>query len=595
MKIIVVTGGVMSGIGKGITASSIGVILKKYGYGVTAIKIDPYLNQDAGTMSPYQHGEVFLLSDGGETDLDLGNYERFLHTTLSKDHNITSGKIYKSVLDKEREGKYLGKTVQIVPHITNEIRDQIYAVCNKMYASTLCAVDFCIIELGGTIGDMESLPYVEALRQMHHRSPEDMMFVHVSYLPILKSTKEIKTKPTQHSVKELRSLGIVPDMICLRCDRDLKSCTNDIVVKVAGSCGVAEDSVIVMPDQSSIYDVPLLFDKLNIVNNIRRKFEDYMTIMNKVNSLKGWESIAAYMKRCKAAIDPQLKVAVVGKYTSLEDSYLSLRHAIEHAGFHLNKTLQIDFIDASDYDKCKTYDYDYSSGKITISKFNIKSHKQTYSDFSQYNAVIIPGGFDKRGTEGMMNIIGFCRYFNIPILGICLGMQLMVVKLARIMLNNRDAASEELIDRNRNSYIKNFYIVKMATLNKDMGGTMRLGSKDTSIEPENKVYELYKKYDLIKKNEKGEEYITERYRHRYEVNPSKIVNFKKIFIGHISDRKCILELDDHPFFVGCQYHPEYQTYPFKPHPLFVGLLEAALEHKQEEVLENLEKLIETTK
>lgn len=590
MKIIVVTGGVMSGIGKGITASSIGVILKKYGYGVTAIKIDPYLNQDAGTMSPYQHGECYVLSDGGETDLDLGNYERFLNTKLSKDHNITSGKIYKSVLDKEREGKYLGKTVQIIPHITNEIRDQIYAVCNKMYASTLCAIDFCIIELGGTIGDMESLPYVEALRQMHHRSPEDMMFVHVSYLPILKSTKEIKTKPTQHSVKELRSLGIVPDIICLRCDKDLKSCTNDIIVKVAGSCGVMEDSVIVMPDQSSIYDVPLLFDKLNIINNIRRKFNDYMTNMNKIYSLKGWESIATYLKRCKAAFDPELKVAVVGKYTSLEDSYLSLKHAIEHAGFHLGKTLKIDFYDASDYDICKTYDYNYSSKRICISKHHIKSHIKTYTDFSQYNAVIIPGGFDKRGTPGMSNIIDFCRYFNIPILGICLGMQLMVVQLAKTMLNDRDAISAELI--NINTYSPALYIVKMDTLNKDMGGTMRLGNKDTNIDKDNKVYELYKKYDLIKKNEKGDEYISERYRHRYEVDPSMAKKFENIFIGHIGDRECILELNDHPFFVGCQYHPEYQTYPFKPHPLFVGLLESALKHKQETVLETINKLVE---
>ena len=283
MKFIVITGGVMSGIGKGITASSIGVILKKNGYGVTAIKIDPYLNQDAGTMSPYQHGEVYILCDGGETDLDLGNYERFLQTNLNKDHNITSGKIYKSVLDKERKGDYLGKTVQIVPHITNEIRDWIFMVTNKLSSSTQQNIDFCIIELGGTIGDMESLPYVEALRQMHHRDPDSMMFVHVSYLPILKSTKEVKTKPTQHSIKELRSLGIIPDIICLRCDKPLNNLEDKIISKISNNCGVSEDSVIVMSDQTSIYKVPLLFDKFNIMKNIKRKFQDIINNVNKIN------------------------------------------------------------------------------------------------------------------------------------------------------------------------------------------------------------------------------------------------------------------------------------------------------------------------
>lgn len=577
MKFIVVTGGVMSGIGKGITASSIGVILKKYGYSVTAIKIDPYLNQDAGTISPYEHGEVYLLKDGGETDLDLGNYERFLNTTLTKDHNITSGKIWKNVLEKERKGDFLGKTVQIIPHITNEIKEWIFHVSNMIFAGSLCAVDFCIIELGGTIGDMESMPYVEALKQMYYRNPEDIMFVHVSYLPTLKSTKEVKTKPTQQSVKELRGLGIIPDFICLRCESELKNGNDMIIEKVSQSCGVSGDSIIIMPDQSSIYKVPLLFDEFNIMKNIKRKFSNHIRTMNKINTLDHWSKLANYIDRCKECIQPDLRIAVVGKYTNMEDAYLSLRHAIEHAGFYLNKTVNIDFIDATTFDNQMIFNYNYSEKKYTLSQ----KHHDIYKQIEKYDAFIIPGGFDKRGTVGMINIISLCRYYKIPILGICLGMQLMVIDISKHIYNNQNANSAEFIDfkYRSNSDIQKLSIVKMSDLNQNMGGTMRLGLKKTLIKSKSCVYDLYKKFDLIKKDKDGNEYINERYRHRYEVNPDLTEPFGNLFVGNIGDRQCILEKNDNgAYYVGCQYHPEYQTYPFKPHPLFVGLLESGLKY-----------------
>lgn len=588
MKYIVVTGGVMSGIGKGITASSIGVILKKYGFGVTAIKIDPYLNQDAGTMSPMQHGECFVLSDGGETDLDLGNYERFLNTTLTKDHNITSGKIYKNVMNEERKGKYLGQTVQIIPHVTNEIRDWIFKTANKMYSTSLNTVDFCIIELGGTIGDIESLPYVEALRQIHQQDPDNVMFVHVSYLPILKSSNEIKTKPTQHGIKELKGLGINPDILCLRCEKISPDDNDSLVKKISWSCGVDEDNIVIMPDQSSIYKVPLLFDKCNMINKIRRKFKSDLKQIREIGNLKNWERFGTYIDNCKQNIEDAdtIKIGIVGKYTKLEDSYLSIKHALEHAGFHLNKLINIEFIDASDYNRYNVLSYNDNDDKNIINKnLFIKNYHRVgdinmhdlYKKISTFNAIIIPGGFGDRGYKGMKNVITYCRISNIPILGICLGMQIMTLEIEHYIFN-KEVYSAELSDPRYVPHDQCF-IVKMDTLSADMGGTMRLGAKKTSINPNTNVYKLYEKFNMINKHSDGSEFIIERYRHRYEINPKYIDDYNKsLYVGNIGDRQCIIELDTHPFFIGCQFHPEYQTYPFKPHPLFVGLLEKAFEY-----------------
>ncbi len=526
MKFIVITGGVMSGIGKGITASSIGVILKNYNQIVTSIKIDPYLNLDAGTMSPFEHGECYVLEDGGEVDLDLGNYERFLNITLTKDHNITMGKIYKNVLQKERNGDYLGKTVQVVPHITNHIIEWIITTSEKLINDKV--PDICIIELGGTVGDIESMPFIEALRQLVYRlGHNNVMFVHVSYVPVLKISNEEKTKPTQHSIQVLRSLGIQPDILCLRCEKDL---SDNLIDKLQNYCQVKK--IIPVIDVSNIYRVPLVFDKYNIINNIIKQLK--IDICN-THLLQEWITFANNLDNIN---NPKI-ISIVGKYTGLHDSYLSLTHGIKHAALHLNISPKIEFIDS-----------------VLLED----NHYETWSILKSSDAIIIPGGFDIRGTEGMIAAIKYARENDVPILGICFGMQLQVIEISRNILDIKDATSEEL---NKTEFKENV-IIRMDELENTMGGTMRLGLRETIIDKNSSVYKLYNRI-----------VINERHRHRYEVNPKYISQFENNglkFSGRSDNRMEIIEYTNHPYFVGCQFHPEYNTYPNKPHPLFYGLL-----------------------
>lgn len=542
MKFIVITGGVMSGIGKGITSSSIGVILKNYGNNVTSIKIDPYLNQDAGTMSPFEHGECYVLEDGGEVDLDLGNYERFLEIRLTKDHNITMGKIYKNVLDKERNGDYLGKTVQVIPHITDEIINWILNVSKQsVNKNNNKKPDVCIIELGGTIGDIESMPFVEALRQMVYKiGNENVMFMHVCYVPLLKTSNEIKTKPVQHSIQTLRGLGIQPDILFARCEKDL-----DIVNirKLANYCQVQENNIISVADVSNIYRVPLLFEKNDLIAKINKKFNLDCV---RSNLLKKWSTIA---DRLDYSNSKEYLISIVGKYTGLHDSYLSLSHAIKHAAIKLNKNIRIEFLESS--------------------SFILSNNNISWEIIKKSKAIIIPGGFGIRGIEGMINIIKYARENLIPILGICLGFQLQVIEICRHIGKINGANSTEFIDNDKNddkNDDKNI-IIKMPELDNKMGGTMRLGLRKTFLSKDSLISKIY--------DNKLE--IYERHRHRYEVNPkfiNLIENFGIQFSGKNidGDRMGILEYKNHPFFIGVQFHPEYQTYPDNPHPLFIKLL-----------------------
>lgn len=528
MKFIVITGGVMSGIGKGITASSIGVILKNYGLTVTAIKIDPYLNIDAGTMSPFEHGECFVLKDGGEADLDLGNYERFLNISLTKDHNITMGKIYNEILTKERKGEYLGKTVQVIPHVTNCIQNWIKNVAN--FKTSDNDPDICIIELGGTIGDIESMPFVEALRQMlFDLGDENMMFVHLGYAPILSTSGEIKTKPTQHSIQILRSMGINPNILCIRCEKDI---TQTHIDKIARATHIGK--IIGIKDTQNIYRVPFLFDDIMPLINKRLNIKN----IKNMQLLKQWEIFADKidLKNNKKII------SIVGKYTGLYDSYLSLTHAIKHAALNLEIAVDIQFIESTKFED---------------------NDKESWNIIKKSSAVIIPGGFDLRGTEGMIMVIKYCRENFIPILGICYGMQLQVIEIARNVGLIKNATSEEFGEMGMI-----YMIIKMPDPSNLLGGTMRLGLKSTKIVKKTNAHKLY-----------GKKFIEERHRHRYEVNPTFIdllEGFGIKFSGKSEKRMEIIELPNHPFFMGCQFHPEYNTYPNQPHPLFIGLLQKTI-------------------
>lgn len=519
MKYILVTGGVISGLGKGITASSIGVLFQRHGCRVSAIKIDPYLNQDSGTMSPFEHGECFVLADGGEADLDLGSYERFLGISLSSDNNITTGKVYRQVLQQERRGEYLGQTVQIVPHITDTIKDRITRVAEK-------DADVCIIELGGTVGDIESLPFLEALRQMVADGKDTFCHIHVSYLPVLKTTTELKTKPTQVSVQNIRMYGLAPDFLCLRCEDPIPDTT---VAKVCSMTGIPSANILKNVDISNIYKVPVNFEYI------------LPSMWNKL-SLAGqpvditwtaWKQLATQFDR----VEPQLRVAVVGKYTGLRDSYLSLTHAIKHACVSKGVCPDITFIDAE---------------------------RVTGNDLQGYSGVIIPGGFGERGIQGMIETARYCRINKIPLLGICLGMQIMVIEWCRNVLNITNANSAEFKSDESTQVLK---IMDNDTV--DMGGTMRLGVEKVHLYPGSSTHQLY-----------NNSVVTERHRHRYEVVPEIHDCLRKsgltiAGVDETGQRVEVIEYDQHPFYVGCQYHPEYQTYPGKPHPMFVGFSESA--------------------
>ncbi|MCX9015077.1 MAG: CTP synthase (glutamine hydrolyzing) [Candidatus Methanoperedens sp.] len=526
MKFIVVTGGVMSGLGKGITAASTGRILKNRGFKVTAIKIDPYINIDAGTMSPYQHGEVFVLKDGGEVDLDLGNYERFLDIELTRDHNITTGKVYQSVIDKERRGDYLGKTVQIIPHITNEIKERIRKVAKDSGA------EICIIEVGGTVGDIESMPFLEAVRQMHREeNEEDIAFLHVTLVP-MDTQGEQKTKPTQHSVKELRSLGLQPDVIVARCKEPLLS---DTKAKIGLFCDVPTSAVVSAHDANDIYYVPSLMEKEGLSDYLMKK----LMLSPGEKSLE-WDELMGKM----AAIDREIRIGVVGKYSHLGDSYISINEALKHAGIECGCRVRVDWVDAEEFEK----------------------NPELIDTLKKYNGILVPGGFGVRGTEGKIMAIKYARENNVPYLGLCLGMQLAVIEFARNVVGLLDANSSELV-RTEHPVIDILPEQENVT---DMGGTMRLGNYDAELTEGSLASKLYN----------GSHVIIERHRHRYEVNPVYIKQIEEKgmkFTGRNKKRMEIAEIPGHMFFFSSQFHPEFKSRPGKPSPPFLAFVGAALE------------------
>jgi len=548
MKYVVVTGGIMSGLGKGITASSIAVLLQGCGWKVSMIKIDPYLNVDAGTMSPFEHGETFVLDDGGETDLDLGNYERFLDISLSADNNITTGKVYKAVIERERKGEYLGKTVQVVPHITNAIGDWIERVATSPVKSGTNPedegneADICVIELGGTVGDIESMPFIEALRQLQYRiGPDNMFIVQVTLVPTM--SDEQKTKPTQHAVKELRSAGFAPDMICCRCEREL---TEEGRKKLGLFCQTSSDCIVSVHNVSEIYKVPLLLKSQNVAEIIATRLKMYLP--------KGMPNIQPWEQLCKKidSMTSSVKIALVGKYTSGTDAYLSVTKALQHAAIAVDRQLEIVWILSEDLE-------DQAAEE---------RRKAAYQQLRDCNGILVPGGFGERGIEGMVNTCKFARESKKPFLGICLGMQVAVIEVARNILGWKDAQSEEF-----NKEAKNPVIVFMPEGSKThMGGTMRLGTRRTILkDPKCTTARLY-----------HGSHVDERHRHRYEVNPQKVPELSKTglkFVGmdETGQRMEIVEFDTatHPFYVAAQFHPEFKSRVMCPAPLFLGLLQAS--------------------
>lgn len=538
MKYIVITGGVISGLGKGITASSIGLLLKNKGYSVTSIKIDPYLNIDAGTMSPLEHGEVYVLNDGTETDLDLGNYERFLNIELHKNHNITSGNIFKHIIDDERKGKYLGQTVQIIPHVTNKIQE-IISTTATIIVDKNNKPNICIIELGGTIGDMESMYFVEALRQMNYKSQENTFcFIHLSL--IVNNNNEEKTKPTQNSVCELRRLGINPNILILRSENDI---SNEIKEKVSLHCQVKKDHIFTNINLNHIYEVPIHLYNQQIINviekdlNINNKNTVNLSLLNNINNLL-----------CNPTATSK-NIAIIGKYTKLNDTYLSIHRALQHAAYSYNTNVNIIYIDSEEFAI-------HNCNDIIKSKIN------------NIHGIIIPGGFGSRGLEGMINIASYTRTNNIPTLGICLGMQIMCIEAARNILYNKKCISVESLkdDDNRDNYYP--IIIPMKELNYDeMGGTMKLGLKKSFItNKESLAYKIYNSNEVF-----------ERHRHRYEVNPDYINVIESngiLFSAFDKSGKCadIIEDNTCKFYIGCQFHPEFKSSIEKPSPIFKSFI-----------------------
>ena len=538
MKYVVVSGGVLSGLGKGVTASSIGVLLKSAGLKITSVKIDPYLNSDAGTMSPFEHGEVFVLDDGGEVDLDLGNYERFLDINLAKNNNLTTGKIYSKVIEAERKGDYLGKTVQVIPHITDAIQDWIEEVAHVSADGSDGPPDACIIELGGTVGDIESAPYVEALRQFQFRvGRENISFVHVSLVPVMGPVGEQKTKPTQHSVKELRGLGITPDILVCRSTSPM---TDETKEKLAAFCHVSPDAVMSTHDVPNIYHVPLMLESQGLCNILN-------VDCNATNLLSEWRKMALNLD----TLTEEVSIAMVGKYTELSDAYLSVIKSLQHAAMEVNRKLTINWIEASHLE-------DSWKNK------NNEEFENSWNMLKSSDGILVPGGFGDRGIEGKILAAQYARTSKVPFLGICLGLQIATIEFCRNVLNLTNANSTEFEDN------PDFpAVIFMPEISKThLGGTMRLGSRPTLWQVDNcKIKSLY-----------GEgESVNERHRHRYEVNPDLIDDIEKaglVFVGKDeTGQRCeIFELEDHPYYVGVQFHPEFKSRPGKPSPPFLGLL-----------------------
>uniref|UniRef100_T1IDV3 CTP synthase n=1 Tax=Rhodnius prolixus TaxID=13249 RepID=T1IDV3_RHOPR len=548
MKYILVTGGVISGVGKGVIASSFGTILKACGINVTTIKIDPYINIDAGTFSPYEHGETYVLDDGGEVDLDLGNYERFLDITLHQDNNITTGKIYQHVISRERKGDYLGKTVQVVPHITDTIQEWVQRVAKQCVSQDGRKPQVCIVELGGTIGDIEGMPFVEAFRQFQFRvTRENFCCAHVSLVPQPKSTGEPKTKPTQASVRELRGLGLSPDLIVCRSEFPI---TDTVKSKISMFCHVPPEQVFCIHDVSSIYRVPLLMDKQGIVEFFKKRLQLDIPTPRPRKYIQKWKTIAERVDTLRREIN----IALVGKYTTLEDSYTSVAKALQHAAISAGYKVNIIYIESLNLEK---------NNEIA----NPVCYHEAWQQLCKSDGVVVPGGFGTRGVEGKIEACRWCRETNKPFLGICLGLQAAVIEFARNALGMKNANTTE-IDSNTESPV----VVEMPEHNTgDKGGSMRLGKRTTIFKTTNSILrQLYGNKDKIE----------ERHRHRYEVNPSYIQQFEENgfrFVGHCEEGKRmeVAELDKHLYYVSTQFHPEYLSRPLKPSPPFLGLILAA--------------------
>ncbi|KAK2403520.1 CTP synthase [Trifolium repens] len=546
MKYVLITGGVVSGLGKGVTASSIGVVLKACGLRVTSIKIDPYLNIDAGTMSPFEHGEVFVLDDGGEVDLDLGNYERFLDVTLTKDNNITTGKIYQSVLEKERKGDYLGKTVQVVPHITDAIRNWIESVAVIPVDGNEGPADVCVIELGGTVGDIESMPFIEALRQLSFQvGPDNFCLIHVSLIPVLGVVGEQKTKPTQHSVRELRALGLTPHLLASRSAEPLLESTKE---KLSQFCHVPVNNILNIHDVPNIWHIPLLLRNQNAHDSILQQ----LNLVSRATSpdLQQWTEMAESYDNLTESV----RIAMVGKYVGLTDSYLSVVKALLHACVARSLRPAIDWIAASDLED--------ESAQSTP-----EAHAAAWKTLKSAACVLVPGGFGDRGVRGMMLAAKYARENNVPYLGICLGMQISVIEFARSVLGWERANSIEFDAQTPNPVV----IFMPEGSRTHMGSTMRLGSRRTL---------LLTRDSITSKLYGSSEYVDERHRHRYEVNPDVIETLEEAglkFVGkdESGKRMEILEHPSHPYYVGVQFHPEFKSRPGRPSALFLGLILAA--------------------
>ena len=526
-KYIFVTGGVVSGLGKGITAASLGRLLKNRGYKVINQKFDPYINVDPGTMSPYEHGEVFVTDDGAETDLDLGHYERFTDESLTKNCSISMGKIYQEVLDRERRGDYLGKTVQVIPHITNAIKEKIYA-----FEDT--DVDIVITELGGTVGDIEGLSLIETIRQVGiENSPEDVVYIHVTLLPYIHGSNELKSKPTQHSVKELQSFGIKPDILVCRSETEIPE---NLREKMALFCNVRKEDIIANRTASCLYEVPLMLEKEGLAVQVCKHLR-----LDNIEPKNGkWEKMIENINNIP---EKEVKIAIVGKYVRLEDSYLSVAESLRHAGFANNVKVSIKYIDSE-----------------TVTSENAKEK------LKDLDGIIVPGGFGNRGIEGKIQTIKYARENKIPFLGICLGMQMAVVEFARDVLKLEDVNSEEFEPECKNPVIHIMTDQKVIT---KKGGTMRLGSYPCQIKEGTLAYKIYK-----------EKNINERHRHRFEYNNDYREEMEKAGLtisGTSPDGNLveIVEVKDHPFFIAGQFHPEFKSRPDKPAPLFVELVKAA--------------------
>ncbi len=529
-KYIFVTGGVVSSLGKGVASASVGAILEARGFKVTLMKLDPYVNVDPGTMSPYQHGEVYVTDDGAETDLDLGHYERFTHTTTSKRHNTTTGKIYEAVINKERRGDYLGNTVQVIPHVTDEIKDSMRRLADGH--------DVVIVEIGGTVGDIESLPFLEAIRQLRQELGRyNAVDIHLTLVPFIAAADELKTKPTQHSVRELRAIGISPDILLCRVDRALP---DELRRKIALFCNVSVDQVIAARDVEWIYEVPLKFCQ----EGLDEQLIELLNLPRNPRDMSQWEELVAKCKRPKDTV----RIGIVGKYVELADAYKSLNEALIHGGIANDARTELVYIAAEEIEE-----------------------GQWPHEISEVDGIVVPIGFGERGSEGKMYAIRYAREQKVPCFGICWGMQLMVVEYARNVCGIRHAASTEFVESTPDPVI---YKLRDLLGVEDLGGTMRLGAYPCRLEEGTRARRIY-----------GCKDISERHRHRYEVNQKylpALVEHGLVVSGMSPDGKFVemVELPGHPWYLGCQFHPEYKSRPTEPHPLFASYIRAALEEKR---------------